>query len=60
MNRANQETVTTFAEVLSTAGTASKVREISFQQMEWLLQGFEIEQKKALRPVKRSSGSTCF
>ena len=40
--------------------TASEVREISFQQVEWLLQGLEIEQKKALRPVKRSSGSTCF
>ena len=27
--------------------TTSEVREISFQQVEWLLQGLEIEQKKA-------------
>lgn len=37
-----------------------EVKEISFQQIEWLLQGLEIEQKKALRPVKRSLEDTCF
>lgn len=37
-----------------------EVKEISFQQIEWLLQGLEIEQKKALRPIKRSLENTCF
>lgn len=40
--------------------TPSEVKEISFQQVEWLLQGLEIEQKKALRPVKKSLENTCF
>lgn len=30
--------------------TSSEVREISLQQVEWLLAGLEIEQKKALPP----------
>lgn len=37
-----------------------EVKEITFQQVEWLLQGLEIEQKKALRPIKRSLENTCF
>lgn len=40
--------------------TPSEVKEITFQQVEWLLQGLEIEQKKALRPVKKSLENTCF
>jgi len=31
--------------------TPEEVKEISFQQVEWLLQGLEIEQKKALHEV---------
>lgn len=38
-----------------TSGTAGKP-----ETLLKLLQGLEIEQKKALWPVKRSSGSTCF
>lgn len=40
--------------------TPDEVREISFQQVEWLLQGLEIEQKKAHRQVKAGAGNTCF
>lgn len=40
--------------------SAKEVKEITFQQVEWLLQGLEIEQKKALRPIKRSLENTCF
>ena len=32
--------------------TPYEVKEISFQQVEWLLQGLEIEQKKSLSPGK--------
>lgn len=32
--------------------TPDEVKEISFQQVEWLLQGLEIEQKKAHHQVK--------
>lgn len=39
---------------------ASQVKEITFQQMEWLLQGLEIEQKKALYPVELSAEKHCF
>jgi transposase len=38
----------------------AEVKEITFQQMEWLLQGLEMEQKKALYPVEMSAGKTCF
>lgn len=38
----------------------SEVKEISFQQMEWLLQGLEIEQKKVLYPVEMSGEKHCF
>ena len=38
----------------------AEVKEISMQQVEWLLQGLEIEQKKALKPIKRSLLNTCF
>lgn len=31
-----------------------QVKEISFRQMEWLLQGLEMEQEKVLHPVKMS------
>lgn len=36
------------------------VREISDQQVEWLLQGLEIEQKSALKPVEMSLKTSCF
>lgn len=39
---------------------SSDVREISIQQVEWLLQGLEIEQVKAHREVKIDSGNVCF
>ncbi|QOV18866.1 IS66 family insertion sequence element accessory protein TnpB [Blautia liquoris] len=38
----------------------SEVKEISYQQVQWLLQGLEIEQKRALHPVKMDAKSTCF
>ena len=37
-----------------------EVKEISFQQVEWLLQGLEIEQKKALREVRLDLKNSCF
>lgn len=37
-----------------------EVKEISFQQVEWLLQGLEIEQKKAHHEVKMGKGNSCF
>lgn len=36
------------------------VKEISIQQVEWLLQGLEIEQKKALHDVRIESKNVCF
>ena len=39
---------------------ASEVKEITFQQMEWLLQGLSMEQKKALHPVEMRAEKTCF
>lgn len=38
----------------------SEVKEITFQQMEWLFQGLDIEQKKAHYPVEMSVRKTCF
>lgn len=38
----------------------SEAKEISYQQVEWLLQGLRIEQGKALRTVEMSSGNICF
>ena len=38
----------------------SEVKEITFQQLEWLLQGLEMEQKKALIPVEICAEKTCF
>ncbi len=40
--------------------TPNDVKELSFQQVEWLLQGLEIEQKKAHHEVKISSKNSCF
>ena len=40
--------------------TPDEVREITFQQVEWLLQGLEIEQKKAHHQVKIDRKNTCF
>lgn len=40
--------------------TPSEVEELSYQQVLWLLQGLEIEQKKALHPVKMSAETSCF
>lgn len=40
--------------------TPSQVKEITNQQVQWLLQGLEIEQKKALEPVEMMFGNTCF
>lgn len=36
------------------------VKEISHQQVEWLLEGLEIEQKKAHHAVEMSHGNVCF
>lgn len=38
----------------------SEVKEITFQQMEWLLQGLNIEQRKAFPPVEMCAGKNCF
>lgn len=38
----------------------SDVKEISLQQVEWLLAGLEIEQKKALHPIKKKASDTCY
>ena len=40
--------------------TPEEVKEISFRQVEWLLQGLEIEQKKAHHRVKINKENTCF
>ena len=40
--------------------TPDEVKEISFQQVEWLLQGLEIEQKKAHHQVKIDHENSCF
>jgi transposase len=40
--------------------TPSEVREITGQQLQWLLQGLEIEQKKALQPVSMTLENSCF
>jgi len=37
-----------------------EVKEITAQQVEWLLQGLEIEPKKAHRDVKIKSQNVCF
>ena len=37
-----------------------EVDEISEKQLEWLLEGLEIEQKKAHHPVDMSVGNNCF
>lgn len=40
--------------------TPDEVKQISFQQLEWLLQGLKIEQEKAHHPVKRTPKDSCF
>ena len=40
--------------------TPEEVKEISFQQVEWLLQGLEIEQKKALYEVRVDLKNSCY
>lgn len=40
--------------------TPDEVKEVTFQQVEWLLQGLEIEQKKAHHQVKIDLQNTCF
>lgn len=40
--------------------TPDEVREISFRQVEWLLQGLEIEQKKAHHEVTFDRKQSCF
>jgi|GEM_PF-704803 len=40
--------------------TPSEVRKITGQQVQWLLQGLEIEQKKALQPVTMTLENNCF
>ena len=40
--------------------TPDEVKEISFQQVEWLLQGLEIEQKKALHEVRADLKNSCY
>ena len=40
--------------------TSEEVKEISFRQVEWLLQGLEIEQKKALHEVRADLKNSCF
>ena len=40
--------------------TPDEVKEVTFQQVEWLLQGLKIEQKKAHHQVKIDRQNTCF
>ena len=40
--------------------TPEEVKEISFQQVEWLLQGLEIEQNKALHEVRADLKNSCY
>ena len=40
--------------------TPEEVKEISFRQVEWLLQGLEIEQKKALHEVRADLKNSCY
>lgn len=40
--------------------TPEEAKEITFQQVEWLLQGLSIEQKMALHSVKKSLENVCF
>ena len=40
--------------------TPEEVKEISFQQVDWLLQGLEIEQKKALHEVRADLKNSCY
>lgn len=40
--------------------TPEEVKEVSYQQVEWLLQGLKIEQQTALRPVEMNLNNTCF
>ena len=40
--------------------TPDEVKEISFQQVEWLLQGLEVEQKKAHHQLKVTGENSCF
>ena len=40
--------------------TPNEVKQISSQQVEWLLQGLKIEQEKAHHPVKRTLENSCF
>lgn len=40
--------------------TPDEVKEISSRQVEWLLQGLEIEQKKAHHEVKINMKNSCF
>lgn len=40
--------------------TPDEVKEVTFQQVEWLLQGLEIEQKKAHHQVRIDRQNTCF
>lgn len=37
-----------------------EVKEITFQQVEWLLQGLEIEQKKAHHQVRINHENSCY
>lgn len=39
---------------------AAETKEITSQQLEWLLQGLSIDQKRALHPVKMSAEKICF
>jgi transposase len=40
--------------------TPEEVKEVSIQQIEWLLQGLEMEPKKVHHPVKIDKENSCF
>lgn len=40
--------------------TPDEVKEVSIQQIEWLLQGLEMEPKKRHHPVRINSTTRCF
>lgn len=41
-------------------GTPEETKEISYQQVEWLLAGLEMEQAKAHHAVEINAGNSCY
>ena len=41
-------------------GNTDEIKDVSFQQVRLLLEGLEIEQKRALKSIKRTENNSCF